>query len=851
MLALLALLSLPTFSRAQSPFSCVSDHISQVCYYPPSIQYGVFGVYQGNSVRAFGASREEACLMWAAITPNPSRGAFAGVSPYNPGYVSGLYYCVFQFGTYGNGDPLYGFDGDNRELKVCPVNSVMYNSSGQYWSDNRWLPNALFATLGSPMPDNSTLYPSSVMTIALTAVDYPWVMCGSRGAAIPTRNHGNSCAAGAGNPINIGIGIKSQSEVDVDDRRLRFVRTYNSGAGVIYFGGTLGKGWQHNFAMRLSIANVVSARRGDGRIVEFAASGSNWVSWADVNDRLVELTDGGGVRTGWKYIAATTGDIETYDAAGTLVALSTRDGRVFTLAYTDGTAGGSNGGVIEVTGTALPRGLLLRVSDSFGTALSFGYDAASRFVRLTRSDGREVRFSYDAIGNLSVVRHPDIDAGGEPVLRTRTYLYENPAFPSALTGIVDESGQRLSTYTFDGVGRAVATEWAGGANRHAVTLNGDGTTVVTDPLGTQRTYAFNNQFGVVRVASQSQPGGAGCGPSSSSITYDSQANVTSRTDFTNRKTCYANDLTRNLETARVEGLTSAATCPTDLTTYVPAAGTEQRKQLTQWHPDWRLETRRAEPKKLTTWVYNGQPDPTAGNAITTCAPTDALVDGKPIAVVCKQVEQATIDETGGAGFSATAVGTARIQRWTYNRWGQVLTANGPRTDNPGGRDDLTTYEYYADTQTDWTMGDLKQVTNALGHITRYPKYDRNGRLLQQIDPNGTVTDYAYTPRGWLREVKLTPAGSSTSQSTVYEYDPVGQLTRATLPDGTSTTYTYDAARRLTDVADSAGNRVSYTLDAMGNRTKEEWKDPGGALKKTITRTIDALNRVQQVVGAVQ
>jgi YD repeat-containing protein len=136
-----------------------------------------------------------------------------------------------------------------------------------------------------------------------------------------------------------------------------------------------------------------------------------------------------------------------------------------------------------------------------------------------------------------------------------------------------------------------------------------------------------------------------------------------------------------------------------------------------------------------------------------------------------------------------------------------------------------------------------------GHVIRYPKYDRNGRLLQQIDPNGAVTDTAYTPRGWLREVKLTPAGSATSQTTVYEYDPVGQMTRATLPDGTSTTYTYDAARRLIDVADSAGNKVSYTLDAMGNRTKEEWKDPSGTLRKTITRTIDALNRVQQVVGA--
>jgi hypothetical protein len=38
---------------------------------------------------------------------------------------------------------------------------------------------------------------------------------------------------------------------------------------------------------------------------------------------------------------------------------------------------------------------------------------------------------------------------------------------------------------------------------------------------------------------------------------------------------------------------------------------------------------------------------------------------------------------------------------------------------------------------------------------------------------------------------------------------------------------------------------------MGNRTAENWKDAGGTLRKSLTRTIDALNRVQQVVGGMQ
>ena len=39
-----------------------------------------------------------------------------------------------------------------------------------------------------------------------------------------------------------------------------------------------------------------------------------------------------------------------------------------------------------------------------------------------------------------------------------------------------------------------------------------------------------------------------------SLTYDANANVSSRTDFNGQKSCYAYDLSRNLETKRVEGV---------------------------------------------------------------------------------------------------------------------------------------------------------------------------------------------------------------------------------------------------------------------------------------------------------
>jgi YD repeat-containing protein len=54
---------------------------------------------------------------------------------------------------------------------------------------------------------------------------------------------------------------------------------------------------------------------------------------------------------------------------------------------------------------------------------------------------------------------------------------------------------------------------------------------------------------------------------------------------------------------------------------------------------------------------------------------------------------------------------------------------------------------------------------------------------------------------------------------------------------------------LIGVTDARGNSVSYSLDSTGNRTGEQISDPTGTLQRSITRSFDALNRMQQVSGA--
>lgn len=149
-----------------------------------------------------------------------------------------------------------------------------------------------------------------------------------------------------------------------------------------------------------------------------------------------------------------------------------------------------------------------------------------------------------------------------------------------------------------------------------------------------------------------------------------------------------------------------------------------------------------------------------------------------------------------------------------------------------------------------TQGDPQSITNAAGQALQFTALDATGRVLQISDAKGIGTRATYAPRGWVNTLTITPPAGS-ARTTSYSYDNAGQMTSTVLPDGTSLSYSYDAAHRLTGVTDALGNTVTYTLDASGNRIGEDLRDPGGALQRSIARSFDALNRLQQVTGASQ
>jgi RHS repeat-associated protein len=599
-----------------------------------------------------------------------------------------------------------------------------------------------------------------------------------------------------GNPIRLGSNEKRAHETDfvgAGPFPLRILRSYGHQAAGAALGQSpsdlafpMGRGWRTEyhkavFVYTAPLASLVTLRRETGDNYTFKLDPATFAitPMAYERGKLERLTDGSGALTGWRY---TTEDesVELYDAAGRLVSITNASGLSHTVAYD------TSNRVDTVT-------------DTFGRQLKFHYDANGRIDSITAPGAQVYAYSYADNGALASVTYPD--------QTVRQYLYEAPTMPFGITGIIDERGIRQSTYTYNtSTGVAASTELAGGVYKYQVSGGS-----VTDPLGTTRSYGFvqRSSANAYFLGELDQPSLTFVGGYTSKVyTPDANGNTIKYTDDLNNVTTYVYDLTRNLETQRVEAFNTAVA----------------RTISTQWHPTRRLRKTVAEPLRITTYSYNGE-------AGVSCAPA-----GASTALLCTKTVQATTDTTGTSAFTATAVGSPRIWSYTYDANGQILTVDGPRTDVS----DVTTMTYDA-------TGNLATVTNALGQVTQYTDYDPAGRLLRTVDPAGVETLLDYNERGWLRHRQVGSAANG-HEITTYDYDNTGSLAKVTMPDGSYVQYTYDDARRLTDVQDGLGNRVHYTLDNMGNRTEEQAYDTQGSLVRDHTRVIDILNRIAQEIG---
>jgi YD repeat-containing protein len=141
------------------------------------------------------------------------------------------------------------------------------------------------------------------------------------------------------------------------------------------------------------------------------------------------------------------------------------------------------------------------------------------------------------------------------------------------------------------------------------------------------------------------------------------------------------------------------------------------------------------------------------------------------------------------------------------------------------------------------------MKDALGHVTQITAYTGGGRPLTVVDPNSVTTTLTYDGRQRLLTSALVTSAATYTSS--WTYDPAGNLTEVTLPDGSYHAMTYDKAHRLTKVTDNSGAYIAYTLDKLGDRTAFNEYSAGGTTKvATRTATYDALGRILKDTSAV-
>jgi YD repeat-containing protein len=675
-----------------------------------------------------------------------------------------------------------------------------------------------------------------------------------------------------GNPIYPLEGSKSERlgltslggvplDLVYDSRPMAPVRADLAAAGVGELSITQAKAfgtlWSSTFHRLLRMdpnAQAATAVRGDGRAVGFRGDGTG--AFSPVRANVDQLSFGD---FGWRYYDSSGNALETYERGEGITKRVTLSDARLTFTYSTATTLGPD---------APEAGLLTAVSDAFGRTIQYRYESVSGNVRVKKlldPNGRELLFEYDSNNNLKKVTWPDGTA--------KVFKYENSAHPWALTGIVDENDTQYAFFSYDALGRAISTAYAGDVNKFEVSFgtaptvdlvdefatnqqayyrrrrwNGPVAATVTLPNGETSSIAGALAGGTPKLSTSDQPSGSGCAASSSSQSFDPSGNVASRDDFNGHRACYTHDQARNVELVRVEGLAGGTLCD-GVTGAGVALPSGSRKVSTEWHPEWRLKTKVAEPSRRTTYVYQGQ-DPlgtgTAANCLVAGATPPTLPGGQPLALLCKQVEQATTDADGSQGLTAALQPGVpdRVRSWTYNENGQVLTEKDPLNN-------ITTYLYYPTTTftgTDpnaeaHTKGDLQEVTNAAGKKTQYTLYNRAGQVVEMKDGNNVITRNTYDARQRLA------SASVGGQTTNYEYWPTGLLKKVTKPDGVSfVEYTYDDAHRLKTVRDNRNNEITYSLDNLGNRTGEQVKDPTGTLRRQLARDIDALGRVQLITG---
>lgn len=457
----------------------------------------------------------------------------------------------------------------------------------------------------------------------------------------------------------------------------------------------------------------------------------------DAVGRIQTATDPLGRKTAW-----------TYHDDGEVATRTSELGTVITNTYDDDTGQLTSVKADPAQGPTLTRtftyvgagtpgaGRVKSVTDESGQKVTLGYDADGHVVQRTYSDQTSTSASYGDTGLLATTT----DVTGA----VTSFQYDTAGRMQSATQRRGGTVLAAVTYTYDAMSRVQTT------------TRGNGTT-------TTNTYTGRNQ-----IASQTTKTAAGALVESHAYTYDTHANVKTRTDTTPTVSACT---------------TSTCPAPTTAGTWTTAYGYDAYDRLMS---SATYSGASATGLATTATSYTLDVD---GDVVASTTTTRSTIGGRPFVTTSKVAN--TIDDAGQ--LTARTTGSAapvaqvfdddgRLQRsatgaqMTYDALDRVTTAT------VGGK--TTTYGY-------WPDGSRRQaITTGPGGTTP------------------TTLTYHYGPDGTLVNDSTDDATTPTTSTATASYLITGGREARTLQAGTTATGTAPAT---IPAATTTGAGVGYVL----------------------------------------
>jgi RHS repeat-associated protein len=477
-------------------------------------------------------------------------------------------------------------------------------------------------------------------------------------------------------------------------------------------------------------------------------------------------------------------------------------------------------------------GLLTSLTHSSSRQFMLEYNANRRLARLIdplgpgTADDRVTTYEYDASGE-HLIR---VTAPGN---RVTSYAYETSGIPQRLHALTTVIHPDLTedSFVYDSRGRLIESSQncCGGAQQRVTyAYDSAGTVTVTDATGrqTQLLYGLGGQLAQVRDGEGRIVNFAY--DDASQLTqllgpvgeryrygYDGLGNLTGIEDPLRQVNNFAYEPNFNrlsqVRDARGNDLKYAYDNRGNLTAITYADASAERFA---YDASGNVVTSTNRRGGVISYTYNTAGQLTSKDYDTTPGLTDftyAYDSAGNLTNATYWNPQLASQETLDLQYDPDTDRLTRIEYPAGKWFGFEYDPAGRRTKRTDQDGHVTGYVYDA-------MGRLDFMTSELGQLIVDYDYDPAGRLERKTLGNGVYSTNLYNNAGQILQLVNRKPDNSVLSSFDYTYDASGRRDSMTTLAGTET-YGYDPLGQLTSVTYPNGRVVAYAYDAAGNRTQ--------------------------------